>query len=67
MWSLQSNISHIATPSQSWVDDYVAWLEHCCNKDENTGDYCKEEAGDVEGGDGGDYRVVKWSKFLVIM
>ena len=41
LWSLQSNISHIATPSQSWVDDYVAWLGLCCSKDENTGEYCQ--------------------------
>ena len=41
MWSLQSNLSHIATPSQSWVDDYVAWLGLCCSKDENTGEYCE--------------------------
>ena len=41
LWSLQSNLSHIATPSQSWVDDYVAWLGLCCTKDENTGEYCQ--------------------------
>ena len=45
MWSLQSNLSHIATPSQSWVDDYVAWLGLCCSKDENTGEYCEVENG----------------------
>ena len=59
LWSLQSNISYIATPAQSWIDDYVAWLEHCCTKDEGTGEYCEHE--DTSDSGDADYRVVRWS------
>ena len=65
LWSLQSNISYIATPAQSWIDDYVAWLEHCCTKDEVTGEYCEDEGTGAEDssvyGDAPDYRVVRQS------
>ena len=33
LWGDQSNVTYIATASQSWIDDYLAWLldsGHCC-------------------------------------
>ncbi len=50
LWSLQSNTTYVATPSQSWVDDYVSWLEHCCSMDEATGVFCNETMKSAGGG-----------------
>ena len=38
LWSLQSNVTYVASPAQSWIDDYFAWLNsgQCCKYDENT-------------------------------
>ena len=38
LWSLQSNVTYVASPAQSWIDDYFAWLNsgQCCKYDEST-------------------------------
>lgn len=33
LWGDQSNVTYIATASQSWIDDYLSWMtddDHCC-------------------------------------
>ena len=29
-WSKEHNHTYIATPSQSWIDDYFDWAKDCC-------------------------------------
>jgi hypothetical protein len=58
MWSLQSNVTYVATPAQSWIDDYLAWLNsgQCCKYDKNT----LQVSGDK-------LRAVSWQKMLVFL
>ena len=29
-WSKERNHTYIATPAQSWIDDYFDWTKVCC-------------------------------------
>jgi Niemann-Pick C1 protein len=39
-WSRESNVTHVAAPAQSWIDDYFDWFRHCCKSKSGTGEYC---------------------------
>lgn len=43
LWSLQSNVTYIASPAQSWIDDYFSWLTNsqCCKYDPDTLEVCQ--------------------------
>lgn len=47
LWSLQSETTYIASPAQSWIDDYFTWLTHsqCCSYDPDTLEVCQSNYG----------------------
>lgn len=51
LWSLESHLTRLATPAQSWIDDFFAWTQYCCKHD-GTGQPC---SGSDTGSDYGDY------------
>ncbi len=42
-WSSLPNITYLATPAQSWIDDYFDWIRTCCKKTKQTGKFCSKE------------------------
>ena len=46
LWSLQSHKTYIASPAQSWIDDYFAWLSssQCCSFNPDTLEVCQSNA-----------------------
>ena len=38
-WSKESNHTYIATPAQSWIDDYFDWTKTCCIYNASTINY----------------------------
>ena len=47
-WSRKSNVTYIATPAQSWLDDYFDWSRDCCIYNASTNGFCSSTSG---GGD----------------
>ncbi|TRY76439.1 hypothetical protein TCAL_00054 [Tigriopus californicus] len=45
-WSMKSDITYIASPAQSWMDDYFAWLSNpkCCSYDPDTWSVCQSNS-----------------------
>lgn len=45
-WSMKSDITYIASPAQSWMDDYFAWLSNpkCCSYDPETWSVCQSNS-----------------------
>eukprot|EP00095_Tigriopus_kingsejongensis_P012689 maker-scaffold22_size673200-snap-gene-4.23 protein:Tk12689 transcript:maker-scaffold22_size673200-snap-gene-4.23-mRNA-1 annotation:"niemann-pick c1 protein isoform x3" len=33
LWSKEPRITRIATPAQSWIDDFFSWAKYCCQHD----------------------------------
>ena len=62
LWSKQPSLTRLATPAQSWIDDYFDWMKHCCERN-SRGEYCPptkadtSDSGDEYGeyGEYGDY------------
>jgi len=46
--SKRSNVTFIAKPTSSWIDDYIDWrwnVENCCKVNKTTGGFCPSSAG----------------------
>ena len=43
LWSRQSNVTYVASPAQSWIDDYFDWIANpaCCSYDPDTLEVCQ--------------------------
>ncbi len=43
LWSRQSEVTYVASPAQSWIDDYFDWLTNpaCCSYDPQTLEVCQ--------------------------
>jgi len=46
LWSKQSNVTYVASPAQSWLDDYFEWLAspQCCSYNPATMEVCQSNA-----------------------
>ena len=64
LWSKQPSLTRLATPAQSWIDDYFDWMKHCCKRNAK-GEFCppsedsngtgSSDEGDDDYGEYGDY------------
>ena len=54
LWSKQSSVTRVGSPSQSWLDDYFSWSATCC-KMNSTGHICQEDDTQTEDEDDGGF------------
>ncbi len=45
LWSLQSETTYMATPANSWLDDYNVWIRTCCRYNRRTLEVCQSNEG----------------------
>ena len=41
LWSKIANITFVASPAQSWIDDYFDWAKDCCTYNLTTNEVCQ--------------------------
>ncbi|XP_059098084.1 NPC intracellular cholesterol transporter 1-like [Tigriopus californicus] len=54
LWSRRPQLTRLATPAQSWIDDFFSWAQYCCKHD-GTGQTCTGTSD--SGNEYGDYGI----------